>query len=155
LTDIIIETFENDGTNVKDGMDISLCAINTETRLVEFSGANNPLWIAKKGITEPTDFIEIKGDKQPIGAFDHRKPFTNHSVQLEEGDQIFMFTDGFADQFGGERGKKLKYKPFRQLVTSNLQLPLDQQMTQLDQSFEKWRGDFEQVDDVCIIGLKL
>jgi len=155
LTDIIIETFENDGTNVKDGMDISLCAIDTETRLVEFAGANNPLWIAKKGITEPTDFIEIKGDKQPIGAFDHRKPFTNHTVQLDEGDQIFMFTDGFADQFGGERGKKLKYKPFRQLITSNLQLPLNQQMTQLDQSFEKWRGDFEQVDDVCIIGLKL
>jgi len=155
LTDIVIETFEADGTQVKDGMDISLCSIDRESRLVEFAGANNPLWISKGESTSAESIIEIKGNKQPIGAFEHRKPFTNHSIQLEKGDSIYMFTDGFADQFGGEKGKKFKYKPFRNLIAENSNLPMEQQRTHLDYSFEKWRGEFEQVDDICLIGIRL
>ena len=155
LTDIVIETFDADGTEVKDGMDISLCSIDRESRLVEFAGANNPLWISKGESTTAESIIEIKGDKQPIGSFEHRKPFTNHSIQLEKGDSIYMFTDGFADQFGGEKGKKFKYKPFRKLIAENSNLPMEQQRTHLDYSFEKWRGEFEQVDDICLIGVRL
>lgn len=155
LTDIVIETFESDGTGIKDGMDISLCSIDRETRLVEFAGANNPLWISKGEAKSAESIIEIKGNKQPIGAFEHRKPFTNHSIQLEKGDSIYMFTDGFADQFGGLKGKKFKYKPFRKLIAENSNLPMEQQRTHLDYSFEKWRGDFEQVDDICLIGIRL
>lgn len=155
LTDIIIETFEAEGSGVKDGMDISLCSIDLETHLVEYSGANNPLWIAKKGIKDFEEIIEIKADKQPVGAFEYRKEFTNHNIQLEKGDVIFMFTDGYADQFGGERGKKLKYKPFKKLIFDNISLPMNQQMTLLDSHFEKWKEDFDQVDDVCIIGVRI
>lgn len=155
LTDIIIETFDTHGTDVKDGMDIALCSIDKETGVVEFAGANNPLWIVRKGVNLPENFIEIKGDKQPIGAFEYRKVFTNHTIQLEEGDCIYMFTDGFADQFGGERGKKLKYKPFRKLIADHLELEMEQQLEKLDHAFELWKGDFEQVDDVCVIGVRM
>jgi serine phosphatase RsbU (regulator of sigma subunit) len=155
LTDIVMETFEADGTGVKDGMDIALCSIDRESGLVEFAGANNPLWILKGNSTNTEDVIEIKGDKQPVGAYEHRKPFTNHSVQLDKGDALYLFTDGFADQFGGERGKKFKYKPFRELIAKNSNLPMEQQRTSLDFSFEKWRGEFEQVDDICLIGIRI
>ena len=155
LTDIVIETFEADGTGVKDGMDIALCSLDRETNLVEFAGANNPLWISKKNSNDVEGIIEIKGDKQPVGAYEHRKPFTNHSIQLEKGDSIYLFTDGFADQFGGERGKKFKYKPFRELIAKSSNLPMEQQRTSLDYSFEKWKGEFEQVDDICLIGVRI
>ncbi len=155
LKDIIVETFETEGAEVKDGMDIALCSIDTSTRHVEYAGANNPLWIARKGCTSPDEFEEIKADKQPVGAFEYGKPFTNHQIQLNEGDCIFMFTDGYADQFGGEKGKKLKYKPFRKLIADNLHLSMEEQHECLLESFALWKGDFEQVDDVCVIGVRL
>jgi len=152
LTDLVIETFDSGGHEVKDGMDIALCLIDTEKNVVEYAGANNPLWYCKKG---EEVVQEIKADKQPIGNFDYRKPFTNHVLQLDKGDSIYFFTDGFADQFGGEKGKKFKYKPFRNLLLSNMDKPMEVQKDIIDRQFEGWMGEYEQVDDVCVIGVKL
>jgi serine phosphatase RsbU (regulator of sigma subunit) len=152
LREIVIETFNAAAEEVKDGMDISLLSIDTTTYEVEYAGANNPLWIAK---FEDKEMEVITADKQPIGNFDYAQPFTNHSFQLKRGDCLFIFTDGYADQFGGEKGKKLKYKPFQELLLSNMHLPMYEQKLILNQSFTKWMADFEQVDDVCIIGIRL
>ncbi len=152
LREIVIETFNAAAEEVKDGMDISLLCIDTQTYEVEYSGANNPLWIAR---LEEKEMEVITADKQPIGKFDFAQPFTNHTFQLKRGDCLFIFTDGYADQFGGEKGKKLKYKPFQDLLLQNMNLPMYEQKLILNQSFSKWMSDFEQVDDVCVIGIRL
>ena len=151
VTDIVIEKFKSSPDGIKDGMDISLCKINVANKTVDYAGANNALYIIKNG----GEFSSIKPDKQPIGQFDHRKPFSTHSLQLESCDSIYLFTDGFADQFGGTNGKKLKYKPFKNELISSNNKPLTDQLLILDKFFEDWKGDYEQVDDVCVIGIRL
>lgn len=153
LREIVIETFSasHEG-EVKDGMDIAMLAIDKKTRKVEFSGANNPVWIAKK---DSNEMEIVKGDKQPIGRFDHAVPFSTHELQLSEGDCLYVFTDGYADQFGGMKGKKLKYKPFQQMLLSNMHLPMHEQKSLIQDAFIEWMSDFEQVDDVCVIGLRM
>jgi serine phosphatase RsbU (regulator of sigma subunit) len=152
LREIIIETFNAGEEKVKDGMDISLLSIDTQTYEIEYAGANNPLWIAR---LDSKEMEVITPDKQPIGNFDFAQPFTNHSFQLKRGDCLFLFTDGYADQFGGDNGKKLKYKPFQDLLFKNMNLPMHEQKMILNQSFTKWMSDFEQVDDVCVIGIRI
>jgi serine phosphatase RsbU (regulator of sigma subunit) len=152
LRELVIETFDASHEEVKDGMDMSLLSVDIKNHKLEYAGANNPLWMA---INETKQIEIIKADKQPIGKFDHAKPFTNHEVQLEKGDCVYIFTDGYADQFGGTKGKKLKYKPLQELILSNTHLPMHEQKTILHNSFIEWMSDFEQVDDVCIIGVKL
>ena len=132
-------------------MDGALCLIDLEKRTVEYAGANNPLWIIKEASGE---LIEIKANKQPIGEFEFKKPFTNHTLELEKGDTIYIFSDGYVDQFGGPRGKKFKYKTLKQLLVANRNLNLDDQKSLLDQTFEDWRQDLEQLDDVCVIGVR-
>ncbi|HEY6162013.1 MAG TPA: SpoIIE family protein phosphatase [Bacteroidia bacterium] len=151
LTDLIIETFDASDSEVKDGMDMSLLAIDKKTRKIEFCGANNPLWVVRKatGTVE-----EIKADKQPIGKFDFRRSFTNHSIQLGPGDCIYIFTDGFADQFGGPKGKKFKYKTLQTVLLGMRDKPMQEQRDTLDMCFEEWKGALEQVDDVCVIGIR-
>ena len=105
-------------------------------------------------MTNP-ELNEVKPDKQPIGKSDNKKPFTNHSIQLQKGDTIYMFTDGYADQFGGEKGKKYSKKAFRELVLSIAHLPLQQQREALYNAHLQWRGNNEQVDDICIIGVRV
>ena len=157
LTKLVEETFVRKDSygarsenEVKDGMDISLCCLDVSKRMLEWSGANNPLWICRNGKMEITT-----ANKQPIGAFEHRKPFTNHSFQLEKGDTIYIFTDGYADQFGGEKGKKFKYKQLEELLIKSQQYFLEEQKTILDKAFENWKKDLEQIDDVCIIGVRV
>ncbi len=160
LTDIIIETFDTGEHEVKDGMDISLCHLHvdtaknekTETVLMEWAGANNPLWLLRKNSSV---IEEIKADKQPIGKFDHRVPFTTHEFKLDKGDIFYLFTDGYADQFGGPRGKKFKYKTLQDLLLSMRNEPMEKQQEILNREFETWRGELEQVDDVCIIGVRV
>lgn len=151
LTEIVEDTFDNEDDDVKDGMDCALCSIDLEKRTVDFSGANNPLWILRDGAH---DIEEIKGDKQPIGKFDFRQPFTDNTVQLGEGDCIYFFSDGYADQFGGERGKKMKYKTLKKILLENKHLSMDEQKLLLINKFMDWKGDLEQLDDVCIIGVR-
>ncbi len=148
--ELVIETFEKSDHEVRDGMDISLCAYNKKTKVMNWSGANNPLWIARK-----REWIEVKPDKQPIGKYENSKPFTTNKMQMEEGDVFYIFTDGYADQFGGPKGKKFKYKPFQELLMENSALALDVQKQKLDVAFESWKGNLEQVDDVCVIGVRI
>lgn len=139
----------NEG-NITDGMDIALCALNRKTNEIYFTGANNPLWLVRdKALTE------IKGDKQPVGKHFNERPFSGHKIQLQKGDTIYIFSDGFADQFGGPKGKKFMYKQLKELLIKVSTLPLSQQHDELNTTFELWKGDLEQIDDVCLIGVKI
>ncbi|MBD3637865.1 MAG: SpoIIE family protein phosphatase [Crocinitomicaceae bacterium] len=119
---------------------------------VHFAGAHNPLWIIRKGATEVE---EVKGNKQPIGKFDKSVDFETHVIELAKGDTIYLFSDGFSDQFGGEKGKKFKAKNFKKLLLSVCDKPMDDQQRIIDESFEEWRGTLEQLDDVCVIGVRI
>jgi len=151
--ELVIDRFAKSGEQVKDGMDISLCKLTGN--LLEWSGANNPLWIIKNNMEGDAELIEIKGDKQPVGNYADPKPFITHSIELAEGDAIYIFTDGFADQFGGPKGKKFMYKPFKELLLSIQNKTMDEQKNILEQHFEDWKGGHEQIDDVCIIGVRV
>jgi serine phosphatase RsbU (regulator of sigma subunit) len=145
--EIVIQEFEKSDEVVKDGMDIALCSL--EGKILEYAGANNPLWIIRNG-----EILETKANKQPIGKFDNSEPFTTHTFELQKGDNIYIFTDGYVDQFGGEKGKKFKAQAFRELLLSYQEKIMEEQKTIIDETFEKWRGDLEQLDDVCIIGVR-
>lgn len=149
--DLVKERFnKGDEKNVTDGMDIALCALNTKTNHIEFTGANNPLWLVRNG-----ELIEMKGDKQPVGMHFNEKAFTMHEQQLQKDDMIYVFSDGYADQFGGPKGKKFMYKQMKKLLISIASLPLIEQKRVLNDTFEEWKGDLEQIDDVCLIGVRI
>ena len=148
--EIVVQEFEKSDDDVKDGMDISLCSLDFNNQTLKWCGANNPLWIVRKG-----KLIETKPDKQPIGKVDNPQSFTTHTIELQKGDTIYIFTDGFADQFGGEKGKKFMYKPFKELLLSIQEKTMDEQKIVLEQHFESWRRSLEQVDDVCVIGIRV
>ena len=135
---------------IRDGMDVALCSINFKTLMLSFAGAKNPVYIVRN-----KELHEIKGDKQPIGSFETLEPFTNQAYQLLKGDMIYIFSDGYADQFGGPKGKKLKYKPFKEMLMRNADKSLNDQENELNELFENWRGDLEQLDDVCVIGVRI
>ncbi|KAA3650234.1 MAG: hypothetical protein DWP98_05515 [Bacteroidetes bacterium] len=147
---IVEETFEKSDESVKDGMDIALCCWNKKTNILNYSGANNPLYLIRNN-----ELIEYKPDKQPIGKFDYRKAFTNHEIQLEKGDSIYIFSDGFADQFGGPKGKKFMYKPFKRLLTEISNFAIAKQKEILMTHFQDWKGEMEQIDDVCVMHVKI
>lgn len=148
--EIVVEEFERSEEDVKDGMDISLCVINLNTNLLHWAGAHNPLWILRN-----KEIIEYKADKQPIGKFAHAKAFTKHDIELQKEDEIYIFTDGFQDQFGGEKQKKYKVSQMRELVLALNQATMEEKRTQIDLSFENWKANLEQVDDVCVIGVRV
>lgn len=152
VRELVIETFvhSDNNTDVKDGMDISLCCLNKKTNQLVWSGANNPLWILRNA-----ELIEYKADKQAIGKTDHPKPFTTKHIQLEKDDRLFIFTDGYADQFGGEKGKKFKYAQFKQLLAGIKDKSLDEQLHSIDNALESWKGNLEQVDDILVIGVRI
>ncbi len=135
---------------IRDGMDVALCSINYTTLKLTFAGAKNPVYIVRN-----KELHEIKGDKQPIGSYESQEPFTNNEYQLEKEDMVYIFSDGYADQFGGPKGKKLKYKPFKEMLISNANKSMEEQEEQLSNLFENWRGDLEQLDDVCVIGVRI
>lgn len=150
--EIVIERLARSGEEVKDGMDISLCALNTKTNELEWSGANNPLWILRKDASE---MEELKADKQPIGLFERATPFTTHHLSVEAGDTIYIFTDGYQDQFGGEKGKKFKPSAVKQLLVENASKSLLDQREVLHSTIVEWMIEVEQVDDICIIGVRI
>ncbi len=106
-------------------------------------------------IIEELALIEIKGNKQPIGLYENMKPFTQTEINLLKGDTLYFFTDGFADQFGGEKDKKFKYKPFKRLLIEISIKSMEEQKEIIQNTFNTWKGNLEQVDDVCIIGIKV
>ncbi|MFT4603099.1 MAG: serine phosphatase RsbU (regulator of sigma subunit) [Arenicella sp.] len=147
---IILEEFGKSEEKVNDGMDIALCCLDGKT--LTYAGAHNPLWIIKKGANE---IFEIKADKQPVGKFDKAVPYTTHTVELETGDTIYLSTDGYADQFGGEKGKKLKTANFKKLLLSLTNRTMSEQHSRLNDAFEEWKDAIEQIDDVCVIGVRI
>ena len=149
--EIVLENFSLSEDNIKDGMDISLCALNLKTKTMEWAGANNPLWRLKNGT-----LIEIKADKQPIGMVENFKPFTNHQINLESGEILYLFTDGYADQFGGELGqKKLTKKRFKDLIISLQSKSMHEQGLELDAFINNYRKKVEQIDDILVIGIRI
>ena len=155
VRELVIETFEKSESEVKDGMDISLCSINSTTREVKWAGANNPLWYIVKQDDGRSELFEIKGNKQAIGRTDTVQPFTNHTLQIPSGSTLYLFSDGFADQFGGEKGKKFMYKPMKELLLSLSSKSLAEQSNILESTMDKWKGANEQVDDILIMSVRI
>lgn len=146
--EIVVSEFQKADKDVKDGMDIALCHLNGNQLM--YAGAHNPLWIIRSG-----EIIETKADKQPIGAFHAAKPFTTHSIELQKGDMVYIFSDGYVDQFGGENGKKLKAKNMREIFLAASEMEMNQQHQYIEEKFRTWKGEYEQIDDVCVIGVKV
>ncbi len=134
----------------KDGMDMSLVSINVETLECQFAGANNPLYLVRDG-----ELTEYKGDKMPISIHQNMAKFKTHDIQLQRGDHLYLFSDGYVDQFGGPGDKKFKYKAFRQMLVDNAVLPMKKQREILESTHCEWRGDGEQVDDIVVLGLEI
>jgi serine phosphatase RsbU (regulator of sigma subunit) len=139
------------GQGGNDGMDCTLFTFDLKTLQMEFSGANNPLWIVRDG-----KIIELKADKMPVGRSPKElETFSSCLFQLQKNDLIYAFTDGYADQFGGPKGKKFKYKQLEELILSNSEKLMSQQLHVLDTTFKNWQGNLDQVDDVCVVGIRV
>ncbi len=150
LREKIKDTYKLFGTETKDGLDIALCALNTETNILSYAGAFNPLWIIRKG-----ELIEYKATRNPIGFYFNEIDFENHEIQLQKDDIIYIFSDGFVDQFGGEYDKKYTAKRFKNFLLSISKLPMSEQKEKLSTEFNIWKGNKEQTDDVTIFGIKI
>ncbi len=171
LRDLIEESFEGkfNREEIKDGMDIALCSLYEEngTKYVEFAGANNPFWLFRgsdtpiegskksKELYDGLFLHEISGDKQPIGKYHTKTNFTNHKIKVEKGDEIYLFTDGYVDQFGGADNKKFKMKNFRKLLGNSYGLDPTEKKNIILNTFRRWKDKEEQVDDVCLTGIKI
>lgn len=151
---------QTDASEQKDGMDIALCSADFQSAkpgtdfksVLQFSGAYNPLYHFRNGI-----LTEYKGDRQTIGYQKGKEntPFTKHLIEIQKGDTIYIFTDGFADQKGGKDGRKFYYKPLQDLLASVQHLPMAEQRNAIKKTFVEWKGNYEQVDDVCVIGMRV
>ncbi len=155
--ELVLETFHKSGKEVKDGMDISLCQFEKKNLksgispvLMQWAGANNSLWYM-----EDHQLLEVKANKQPIGYSERVNPFTTHHLRLKKGTAVYLFTDGYVDQFGGEKGKKFKYRQLEQKITDICTLSMPEQKVSLEKIFDDWKGDLEQVDDVLVVGIKI
>jgi ligand-binding sensor domain-containing protein/serine phosphatase RsbU (regulator of sigma subunit) len=176
VNDSMIESFTDaeTGTVIKDGMDISLCSLEYNSDLAvrfQYAGAQNSVWIVRPESdenlvvnNEPIEpnlifagykLFEIKADKQPIGYFEGRRNFRNNHATLKKGDRVYLYSDGFADQFGGEKGKKFKYKTLKELILSAQEVSMNEQYGGIRNAFYDWKREFEQIDDVCLMGVEV
>jgi serine phosphatase RsbU (regulator of sigma subunit) len=164
---------KNANRQQSDGIDMAICVWDKNKNELFYSGANNPLYIisknentikqmdsfeAKNFILENNDFqlFEVKPDKQPVGFYTGDKsPFNSITIKLNKDDRIYVFSDGYADQFGGEKEKKLKYKPFKEILLSISNQNMANQKNELESFFTAWKGNLEQIDDVCVIGVRV
>jgi serine phosphatase RsbU (regulator of sigma subunit) len=130
-------------------MDMAIMAYEKDKNRLEFAGAINPVYLVRN-----RELIETKGDRMSIGRTEMRdvKEFTNHEIEVRPGDTFYMFSDGYADQFGGNRGKKFKVARMKELILSVQDKSMEDQQSALDATIEKWKGDYEQIDDILIIG---
>ncbi|MES2565614.1 MAG: tetratricopeptide repeat protein [Bacteroidota bacterium] len=149
----LIQSLKSDGSEEggKDGMDCTLLAFDIKNNMLEYSAANNGFYIMRDN-----ELIKFAADKMPVGKSPKdEESFTSRQVTLQKGDIIYLLTDGYPDQFGGDKGKKYKYKQLEDLLLTNGHLPMEQQKLLLDQSFENWRGSLEQIDDVLLVGIRV
>lgn len=155
----IISALEHGGTgNIeqKDGMDMALCVWHKNTNMLEYAGANNPVWIMRPiKDTRAHEIIELKANRMPVGYHYETKDFVDLKFQLQKGDAIYVFTDGFVDQFGGPDGKKYKSKKFKEMLLSIQHLNMKDQALMINKEFNDWRGGNEQIDDLCLVGVKV
>lgn len=154
LRTLVIQSLNKDrkaGTQfTRDGMDISLIAIDPLTNVLEFSGANNGIYILRG-----EEFHELEPDKQPVGAYENQVSFTLKQFTLEAGDVVIAYSDGYPDQFGGVKGKKLMYRQFRQIITNTVAISNDRRVKYLGDEFDRWKSGHAQIDDVCVFGVKI
>jgi serine phosphatase RsbU (regulator of sigma subunit) len=160
---------EGNSDEQKDGMDMALVVLDCKNREIHYAGANNPLYIIRSkslagdlaerthSVHENGEFslFEVKADKQPIGVHWEETSFRNHSLKLQKEDAIYLFSDGYIDQFGGDKRKKFKSLNFKKLLLSVQSEPMERQRQILEQTFEDWRGEYEQIDDVSVIGVRI
>jgi serine phosphatase RsbU (regulator of sigma subunit) len=142
---------------LSDGMDLALCVIDVESKNLQFSGANNPLYIVRKSKQlndNNHQLIHLKPDRQPIGAFIKEQPFTNHHFELQADDTLYLFSDGIIDQFGGEYSDKYKSQRFKKLLIEIQNQPLATQKELILEAYENWKGRIKQVDDIVVLGIK-
>jgi serine phosphatase RsbU (regulator of sigma subunit)/Tfp pilus assembly protein PilF len=147
---IVMGAFKKNNNEVRDGMDISICLLNTKTKQLQWAGANNPLWIIRK-----QELMEYKADRQPIGEHVIPRPFTNHTIQLEDNDALYLFSDGYSDQFGGETNKKFKSANLKKLFLKIKDEPMNKQLVLVKEELMNWMGNNEQTDDICTIGIRI
>jgi serine phosphatase RsbU (regulator of sigma subunit) len=150
LSSLVEESFSKSGSDVRDGMDIALCSLDLNSNTLEYAGAHNPIYIISDN-----ELKEIKATKQPIGRFEARVPFTNHELKLKKSDCVYVFSDGIADQFGGPEGKKFKYKRVKEMLLKTHRGTSAEQKNVIISEFSAWKGKNEQIDDVCVMGIKL
>jgi len=134
----------------KDGMDMALISIDPESLLCQYAGANSALYLMRRGkikIYQP--------DPMPLSYYEEMHPFKTHEIQLEAGDQLYLFSDGYADQFGGEKRKKFKYSKFRELIVENADLSMPRQQQVLSDTIREWQGKYEQIDDMVVVGIRI
>lgn len=147
---LVTETFQMDNDEVNDGMDIALCAWNKKTDVLTFAGAHNSLYIVSDH-----QLKEVKSDRQPVGAYENPVPFTTKEVSMQSGDMLYLVSDGFADQFGGPNGKKFKSVNLKRLFVEQSGKDLESQRQHFLSTFNGWKGDLDQIDDVCLIGVRV
>ncbi len=140
----------DESQTLTDGMDISLLILYPDSNKADFAGAYNSLMLWRRG-----KIFEVKGDKMPIGKFYKEYSFSNKTIELEDGDMIFLYTDGYYSQLGGPKGHKFMKKNFRKLLEELANLPLKEQKEILDQRLEQWKGNKRQTDDITVMGIRL
>lgn len=169
LNELVLEAIGNkscDEIDIRDGMDLSLCCIDKSTNKLEYSGAHNSLYLLRslrntikevEPILEDDNigFYEVKADKMAIGGNINNNKYHTHLIQLEKNDAIYLFSDGYADQFGGEKGKKFMYKRFKKMFMDIQAQPMHKQLSYIDNTLIDWKGDLDQLDDICIMGVKI
>jgi serine phosphatase RsbU (regulator of sigma subunit) len=151
LREHVVHTLKQDTKTITtmDGLDIALCVIDTDKNVIQFAGANNPLYVVHNN-----ELIEYPSDKMPIGYAHEYHEFSNKTIKLIKGDTFYIFSDGYMDQFGGEKNKKFKPHRFQKLIKDIHDKPMDEQKEILYLTLEEWKGDKEQVDDIIIIGFR-
>jgi hypothetical protein len=167
----IKEILVQEGTvnDQKDGMDMAIVIINPEKSELRFAGANIPLFLVRMKehypdtesdlhlAMEVADYglFKMKADRQPVGAYWEEEDFTNRTIKLKDRDSLYLFSDGFRDQFGGKNRKRLKANRLQKLILSIQEARMELQKRLLEDAFEKWRGSNEQIDDVCVVGIRI
>jgi len=137
-------------TESKDGMDIAVCSYNKKLKHLSFAGANNPLYLVRN-----KELIQTRGNRMPVAIHVKMDEFTKHEIPIETGDSFYMFSDGYADQFGGPEGKKFKSRKFKQLLVDIQDEDMITQKEILNKTITEWRGEHEQIDDIVVLGFKI
>jgi serine phosphatase RsbU (regulator of sigma subunit) len=135
--------------SIKDGMDIAVCVVDFDKNILWYAGANSPLYLVRGG-----ELTHYRADKMPVAIHYRMEPFTLHKIDIQKGDAFYIFSDGFADQFGGPKQKKFMSMQLRETLVAMAGMPMLQQGERLNEIFEGWRGDSPQIDDVTLIGVR-